>query len=310
MHGRLAEPVLAGHEKSMRGRALGTNGGMTGTSGGQAGTSGGGHLVPLLIVAGVAGAISVINATSVMLEARYDSRQLAAWEPWVWEISSMIVWLLLTPVIGTVVRRFPPGRGGALTQVRFVGVHLVAATAASLAHIVGMVWLRKAAYALAGSYYDFSDGQMGLALVYEWRKDVFTYGSNALLYVIYDGWRASRRTQAAAAAMATAEGDARIEVRDGGRVFLIEPGEIGWIEAAGNYVEIHAGAQTHLARGTLAAFETRLAGRGFVRVHRSRLVNRARVKTFRATPSGDLEITLDDGRTVGGSRRYRAGMEG
>ncbi len=87
---------------------------------------------------------------------------------------------------------------------------------------------------------------------------------------------------------------------------LVDPAEIAWVEAAGNYVEIHVGGATHLARGTLASFEERLARAGFVRVHRSRLVNRARVASLKPTPSGDLEITLDDGRTVaaaGGSGR-------
>ena len=90
---------------------------------------------------------------------------------------------------------------------------------------------------------------------------------------------------------------------------MLDPAQITWIEAAGNYVEIHAGGAAHLARGTLAAFEERLAGRGFLRVHRSRLVNRARVTTFKPTPSGDLEITLDDGSVIGGSRRFRNTLE-
>ena len=57
------------------------------------------------------------------------------------------------------------------------------------------------------------------------------------------------------------------------------------------------------------AFEERLAGRGFLRIHRSRLVNRARVAAFKPTPSGDLEITLDDGSVIGGSRRFRDALE-
>jgi len=43
-----------------------------------------------------------------------------------------------------------------------------------------------------------------------------------------------------------------------------------------------------------------------VRVHRSRLVNRNKIDALKPTPSGDLEITLSGGRTVLGSRRYRA----
>ena len=82
-----------------------------------------------------------------------------------------------------------------------------------------------------------------------------------------------------------------------------------WIEAAGNYVEIHVAGAVHLARGTLAAFEARLAGRGFVRIHRSRLLNRARMTAFKPTASGDLEITLDDGQVIAGSRRFRSSVD-
>ena len=62
-------------------------------------------------------------------------------------------------------------------------------------------------------------------------------------------------------------------------------------------------------RGTLAAWEARLTARGFVRVHRSRLVNRARIASLKPTPSGDMEIALDTGATLSGSRRYRVGLE-
>jgi DNA-binding LytR/AlgR family response regulator len=49
----------------------------------------------------------------------------------------------------------------------------------------------------------------------------------------------------------------------------------------------------------------RLKSRGFARVHRSRSVNRDRIGTFKPNASGDIEITLDEGRVVIGSRRYR-----
>jgi DNA-binding LytR/AlgR family response regulator len=44
-------------------------------------------------------------------------------------------------------------------------------------------------------------------------------------------------------------------------------------------------------------------------VHRSRVVNRAKIAALKPTPSGDVEITLDDGRTMLGSRRYRSALE-
>jgi DNA-binding LytR/AlgR family response regulator len=103
--------------------------------------------------------------------------------------------------------------------------------------------------------------------------------------------------------------DDRIEVRDGGAAVFLAAGDITHVEAAGNYVEFHTAAKAHLVRGTLASWEARLLARGFVRVHRSRLVNRARIASIKPTPAGDVEIALDTGKTLAGSRRYRTGLE-
>jgi DNA-binding LytR/AlgR family response regulator len=104
-------------------------------------------------------------------------------------------------------------------------------------------------------------------------------------------------------------GESRIEIRDGASAVFLAPTDLLFLEAAGNYIEFHTASRTHLVRGTLAAWEAQLADRGFVRIHRSRLVNRARIATIKPTPAGDIELTLDDGRTLTGSRRYRAALE-
>ena len=290
-----------------------TDGEGPGTSGGKAGTSGWRlDVVPLGVIAAVGIVVAVINATSVILEAQTGGAPIDPAAAWLYEISSVIMVVALSPAIGWMIWKVPPpDEMTAPAWLRFLGLHLAAACAFSLLHIVGMVVLRKLGYVAAGSVYSFAyQGDLVLPFVYEWRKDVLTYASNAVAYWTWGVWLAH---QAAQALLATppmpATPDARIEIRDGGRVRLIDPAQIAWIEAAGNYVEIHAGGSTHLARGTLAAFAEKLVGRGFVRIHRSRVVNRARVKTFRPTQSGDLEITLDDDYVIAGSRRFRAALE-
>ena len=101
----------------------------------------------------------------------------------------------------------------------------------------------------------------------------------------------------------------RIEIRDGASALFVRPAEIAWVEAAGNYVEFHLGARRRMVRGTLAAWEDKLGPLGFVRAHRSRIVNRAHIRGIRPTPSGDMAITLEDGRELAASRRYRAQLE-
>jgi len=51
--------------------------------------------------------------------------------------------------------------------------------------------------------------------------------------------------------------------------------------------------------------ERQLRGQGFVRIHRSRLVQRARIAQVESKPSGDYVVRLLDGRELAGSRRYR-----
>jgi DNA-binding LytR/AlgR family response regulator len=55
----------------------------------------------------------------------------------------------------------------------------------------------------------------------------------------------------------------------------------------------------------LAATEGELARFAIVRVHRTRLANLDRVSGVDFKPSGDFELTFDNGQTLGGSRRYR-----
>jgi hypothetical protein len=254
--------------------------------------------MPWLVFGAGALAVALVNASSELIEAERNGYTLPLWAPPVWELSSFLTLMLLAPLIGEAVRRWPPTRE---TLVRFAAIHIGLTFVFSLAHCAGMVALRKVAYALAGSFYDFSRGNLARELFYEWRKDVLTYFLVGLVYWFFQ-WRASQAREPAA--------PARIEIRDGATAVFLPPGEILWVEAAGNYVEFQTAARTHLVRGTLAAWEGKLAGAGFVRVHRSRLVNRARIRALKPTPGGDVEITLDDGRAVLGSRRYRAGFEG
>jgi hypothetical protein len=111
------------------------------------------------------------------------------------------------------------------------------------------------------------------------------------------------------AAPLTAEPDAeRMVARAGGRVAFLRFDEIDWIEAAGNYLRIHARGRVHLSRGTLRSFLDGARERGFVRVHRSVLVRAASIAAMSAAGSGDLALELRDGTRVRASRRYRAAL--
>ncbi len=289
-----------------------TSGDGSGTSGGKSGTSGWRvEWVPLGVIAGVGAVVALLNATSGIMEAQTGGAPIDPRAAWLYEISSVLMVVLLSPGIGWAVWKVPPPEEMTVPAwLRFAGLHLAAACVFSFLHIVGMVAIRTIGYELAGSVYHFDyQGDLLLPSVYEWRKDILTYASNAVCYWAWGVWLAQQAALALLAAPRPTVAEPRIEIRDGARVTLLDPAQISWIEAAGNYVEIHIGSATHLARGTLAAFAEKLAGRDFVRVHRSRIINRSRIAGFKPTPSGDLEITLDDGSVVGGSRRFRGALE-
>jgi two-component system LytT family response regulator len=82
------------------------------------------------------------------------------------------------------------------------------------------------------------------------------------------------------------------------RVIVLRPEEIDFVEAYGDYVRLRAGAEAHLIRGTLADMERRLNPKGFVRIHRSRLVNWQRVREFIADRDHDPVVVLVSGERL------------
>ena len=72
---------------------------------------------------------------------------------------------------------------------------------------------------------------------------------------------------------ATSHPNARLAVRDRGRIVLLPMGDIVWVQAEGDYVRVHVPGRTHLVRETMTAMEARLAAERFVRIHRSAIVS-------------------------------------
>jgi two-component system LytT family response regulator len=97
----------------------------------------------------------------------------------------------------------------------------------------------------------------------------------------------------------------RLIVKSGGRVFFLRTDEIDWIEAAGNYVRLHLGEESHLFRETMNRMETRLDARRFVRIHRSRIVNTERIKELQPWFNGEYVVILRNGTRLTLSRGYR-----
>jgi two-component system, LytTR family, response regulator len=100
----------------------------------------------------------------------------------------------------------------------------------------------------------------------------------------------------------------RLPIKINGRIMVIRVTDIAWIEADGDYVSVHVGGKTLLMRETIAAVELRLAPSGFVRIHRSTLVNVERVKELRPEDKGEYTVVLNDGTELKLTRHYRASV--
>jgi two-component system LytT family response regulator len=101
----------------------------------------------------------------------------------------------------------------------------------------------------------------------------------------------------------------RLVVKSGGRVFFLRTDEIDWIEAAGNYVRLHLGEESHLFRETMNGMESRLDGRQFARIHRSRIVNTERIKELQPWFNGEYVVILRNGTRLTLSRGYREKLQ-
>jgi two-component system LytT family response regulator len=102
---------------------------------------------------------------------------------------------------------------------------------------------------------------------------------------------------------------AHIPVRNGGRIALVQVSEIDRIQAADNYVTLHAGGREYLLRETMAKLQQSLDPRRFVRIHRSTIVALDRVRELEPSFKGDLIVVLRDGTRLTLGRAYRAAVE-
>jgi two-component system, LytTR family, response regulator len=100
-----------------------------------------------------------------------------------------------------------------------------------------------------------------------------------------------------------------LAIRSGRSIMLLPYDEIDWIEAAGNYVCIHCGAETHIARETLASIGGRIQNSQFAPIHRSAIVNSTRIREIRAAFNGDYRVFLKDGTRLTLSRTYGDKLE-
>ncbi len=99
--------------------------------------------------------------------------------------------------------------------------------------------------------------------------------------------------------------ETHLNIKDRGQITRVDVSTIEWIDAAGDYMCLHAGGKTHILRETMKNMAKRLDPEMFQRVHRSTIVNITQVRELQPTSGGKYQITLESGAELQVSRNYR-----
>ena len=99
--------------------------------------------------------------------------------------------------------------------------------------------------------------------------------------------------------------ETQLHIKDRGVITCVRVADIDYIDAAGDYMCIHVGSETHILRETMKSMEARLDPGVFQRVHRSTIVNLDQVKAVHPHANGECFLTLHSGRELKVSRSYK-----
>ncbi len=101
----------------------------------------------------------------------------------------------------------------------------------------------------------------------------------------------------------------RVAVKSDDRIVFLKADQIDWLEAAGNYIVVHTGKQTHILRETLSALEAKLDPERFLRISRSALVNVEQIKELQPLFKGEYAVVLQNGQQLTMTRGIREVQE-
>ncbi|UPG85498.1 LytTR family transcriptional regulator [Luteibacter aegosomatis] len=259
-------------------------------------------------------AVFVTSAVTNILTLRIDADRYGidapTWQIATNELSSMLFSLIALPFLLAACDRWPLH---ADTWRRRLPLYVLGSVAWCAFHVTGMNLARVLAYRLNGAHYD--PGDLGLAAVYEYLKDVRTFFLIVAVAHLVEWF--GRRVQGEASLLAEPDEGPPVEpvdrperflVRKLGRDFLVATAEIEWAQAAGNYVNLRVRGRDYPLRSTLAALEARLDPAAFVRAHRSYLVRLSQIASIEPLDAGEARLHMADGSTLPCSRRYREGV--
>jgi LytTr DNA-binding domain len=237
-------------------------------------------------IAVLVGIINIINVITL----QHSEANHSFIGPLIGEGSSWLSLLLFLWIPWVAWRLAPPG-----VRPRWkLLLHAPASLGFTFTHVACFDLLRVLAYGLMGTRYGY--GVFLPQFLYEMRKDVLGYVLFVGLFSLID--HLLRQPGKTPTDVST------FDIRDGAKVTRVRLEEILAVASAGNYVEfLLENGRRHLMRTPLQTVENELAPRGFVRTHRSWLVNTKKVTTLKPAGSGDYTVELGN-QSVPLSRRF------
>ena len=101
----------------------------------------------------------------------------------------------------------------------------------------------------------------------------------------------------------------RIAIKGDGRILFIDPSDVVAVQAEGNYVLLQREAGSHLLRESISVMADKLRPYGFIRIHRSVLVNSAFVREIRPWSTGEYGLLLKSGKEYTVTRTYKKNLK-
>ena len=121
--------------------------------------------------------------------------------------------------------------------------------------------------------------------------------------------RAARLLEALEHLRSLPERAARIAVKAKGRIVFLDASELVTAEAHGNYVLLQQKSGSYLLRETISGIADKLKPYGFIRIHRSVLVNASFVEAIESCLSGEYLLRTTTGKEYNVTRTYKENLK-
>jgi two-component system LytT family response regulator len=101
----------------------------------------------------------------------------------------------------------------------------------------------------------------------------------------------------------------RVAIKVTGKILFIHLRDVVAVEAEGNYVSLRRNGSSYLLRQSISAMAEKLEPQGFIRIHRSILVNTSFVEEIRPFSTGEYGLRVKGGRQYTVTRTYKKNLK-